>query len=67
MKKFFESIWTFMEKLFPLLLILLSLYIYKEIMSENKKLREKIESLTGLVAYKSDQILKNTEQKKSKE
>jgi hypothetical protein len=65
MKKFFETIWSFLDKLFPLILILLSLYIYRDIMDENKEMRQKIEALTGLISYKSEQILKNSEDKKS--
>ena len=34
-------------------------------MDENKEMRQKIEALTGLISYKSEQILKNSEDKKS--
>jgi hypothetical protein len=48
-----------MEKLFPLIMIFLSLYIYNEILEENKKLRERIESLTSLISYKTAEILQS--------
>jgi hypothetical protein len=64
MRKFFESILSMLSKLLPLILILLSLYIYMQLMQENKKLNQRIESLTNLVSYKMNEIIKSSESKK---
>jgi hypothetical protein len=64
MRKFFESILSMLSKLLPLILILLSLYIYTQLMQENKKLNQRIESLTNLVSYKMNEIIKSSESKK---
>ena len=66
MKSFFKKLWIIVDKILPILLIFLSLYIYNDIMKENKKLREKIESLTNLVSYKTRQIIENSEKPSEK-
>lgn len=57
MKKTYRNITIVLNKLLPIILITLSIYIYKEISDENKKLREKIETLTTLVSYKTSELL----------
>ena len=66
MKSFLKKLWTIVDKILPILLIFLSVYIYNDIMKENKKLREKIESLTNLVSYKTRQIIENSEKPSEK-
>ena len=57
MKKTYKNITIVLNKLFPIIAITLSIYLYKEISDENKKLREKIETLTSLVSYKTSELL----------
>ena len=67
MKKLFESFSLLMSKLLPIILITLSIYLYKGISDENKKLKDRIETLTSLVSYKTSEILeiiKETENSK---
>jgi hypothetical protein len=59
MRDILKKTYLIMEKLFPLIMIFLSLYIYNEILEENKKLRERIESLTSLISYKTAEILQS--------
>jgi len=66
MRKFIEDIGLFMERIFPVILITLSIYIYIEILNENKKLRDKVEALTSLVSYKTYELLELLKEKDSK-
>lgn len=65
MKKLFESFSLLMSKLLPVILITLSIYLYKEISDENKKLKERIETLTSLVSYKTSEIIENIKTKEN--
>jgi hypothetical protein len=66
MRKFIEDIGLFIERTFPVILITLSIYIYIEILTENKKLRDKVEALTSLVSYKTYELLELLKEKDSK-
>jgi large-conductance mechanosensitive channel len=66
MRKFIEDIGLFIERTFPVILITLSIYIYIEILNENKKLRDKVEALTSLVSYKTYELLELLKEKDSK-
>ncbi len=55
--KAYKNITIVLNKLFPIIAITLSIYLYKEISDENKKLRERIETLTSLVSYKTSELL----------
>jgi len=66
MRKFIEDIGLFVERIFPVILITLSIYIYIEILNENKKLRDKVEALTSLVSYKTYELLELLKEKDSK-
>lgn len=66
MKKLLENIGLFLERVFPIFLITFSLYIYKEILNENKKLSDKVESLTSLVSYKTSELIELIKEKDSK-
>jgi hypothetical protein len=59
MRDILKKTYFIIEKLFPLIMIFLSLYIYNEILEENKKLRARIESLTSLISYKTAEILQS--------
>ena len=66
MKKLLENIGLFLERVFPIFLITFSLYIYNEILNENKKLSDKVESLTSLVSYKTSELIELLKEKDSK-
>jgi hypothetical protein len=66
MKKLFEGISLFLERVFPIVLLSISIYIYNEILKENKKLSDKVETLTSLVSYKTSEIIELVKQKDSK-
>jgi hypothetical protein len=66
MKKLFEGISLFLERVFPIVLLVISIYIYNEILKENKKLSDKVETLTSLVSYKTSEIIELVKQKDSK-
>ena len=66
MRKFIEDIGLFIERTFPVILITLSIYIYIEILNENKKLRDKVEALTSLVSYKTYELLELLKEKDTK-
>jgi len=66
MRKVLENIGFFLVKIFPIVLVTFSLYIYNEILKENKKLNDKVESLTSLVSYKTSEIIKLIKEKDSR-
>jgi len=66
MRKLFEGIGLFLERVFPIILLSISIYIYNEILKENKKLSDKVESLTNLVSYKTSELIELVKQKDSK-
>jgi len=66
MRKLFEGISLFLERVFPIVLLSISIYIYSEILKENKKLSDKVESLTSLVSYKTSELIELVKQKDSK-
>ena len=66
MKKLFEGISLFLERVFPIVLLSISIYIYNEILKENKKLSDKVETLTSLVSYKTSELVELVKQKDSK-
>jgi hypothetical protein len=66
MRKILENIGLFLERVFPIVLVTFSLYIYNEILNENKKLSDKVESLTSLVSYKTSELIELLKQKDSK-
>jgi hypothetical protein len=66
MKNLFEGISLFLERVFPIVLLVISIYIYNEILKENKKLSDKVETLTSLVSYKTSEIIELVKQKDSK-
>jgi hypothetical protein len=57
MRKIYNNIGLMVDKIVPIALIALSIYIYIEISNENKRLKERIETLTSLVSYKTTQII----------
>lgn len=67
MRKIIDDIGLFIERVFPVILITLSIYIYTEILNENKKLRDKVESLTSLVSYKTYELVELLKEKDTKE
>jgi len=66
MKKLFEGISLFLERVFPIVLLVISIYIYNEILKENKKLSDRVETLTNLVSYKTSEIIELMKEKESK-
>ncbi len=66
MRKLLENIGLFLERVFPVVLVTFSLYIYNEILNENKKLSDKVESLTSLVSYKTSELIELVKEKDSK-
>ena len=66
MRKLFEGISLFLERVFPIVLLVISIYIYNQILNENKKLSDKVESLTSLVSYKTSELIELVKQKDSK-
>lgn len=66
MRKLLENIGLFLERVFPIVLVTFSLYIYNEILNENKKLSDKVESLTSLVSYKTSELIELLKEKDSK-
>ena len=66
MKKLFEGISLFLERVFPIVLLVISIYIYNEILKENKKLSDKVETLTSLVSYKTSELIELVKEKDSK-
>jgi hypothetical protein len=66
MRKILENIGLFLERVFPIVLVTFSLYIYNEILNENKKLSDKVESLTSLVSYKTSELIELLKEKDSK-
>ena len=66
MKKLFEGICLFLERVFPIVLLSISIYIYSEILKENKKLSDRVETLTSLVSYKTSEIIELMKEKESK-
>jgi len=66
MKNLFEGISLFLERVFPIVLLVISIYIYNEILKENKKLSDKVETLTSLVSYKTSEIIELVKGKDSK-
>jgi hypothetical protein len=66
MRKLFEGISLFLERVFPIVLFSISIYIYNQILKENKKLSDKVDSLTSLVSYKTSELLELVKQKDSK-
>jgi len=66
MRKILENIGLFFERALPIILVAFSLYIYNEILKENKKLSDKVESLTSLVSYKTYELLELVKQKEPK-
>ena len=66
MRKILENVGLFFERVLPIILVAFSLYIYNEILKENKKLSDKVESLTSLVSYKTYELLELVKQKDSK-
>ena len=57
MRKIYRNITLILNKLFPVVLITLSIYLYKEISDENKMLKQRIDTLTSLVSYKTSEII----------
>ena len=57
MRNIYKNIYLVLNKLFPVVLITICIYIYKEISDENKRLKERIETLTTLVSYKTSEII----------
>ena len=57
MRKIYRNITLILNKLFPVVLITLSIYLYKEISDENKMLKKRIDTLTSLVSYKTSEII----------
>jgi hypothetical protein len=66
MGKLFEGISLFLERVFPIVLLAISIYIYNQILKENKKLSDKVESLTSLVSYKTSELINLVKEKDSK-
>ena len=66
MKKLFEGISLFLERVFPIVLLVISIYIYNKILKENKKISDKVETLTSLVSYKTSEIIELVKEKDSK-
>jgi hypothetical protein len=66
MRKLFEGISLFLERVFPIVLLVISIYIYNEILKENKKLSDKVETLTSLVSYKTSELIELVKEKDSK-
>ena len=66
MRKILENVGLFFERVLPIILVTFSLYIYNEILKENKKLSDEVESLTNLVSYKTHELLELVKQKDSK-
>jgi choline-glycine betaine transporter len=57
MRNIYKNIYLVLNKLFPVFLITMCICIYKEISDENKRIKERIETLTTLVSYKTSEII----------